>query len=89
MSHFPLASNNGPIIFKIDPVRSGKIFKIGQCVISVRLKLVKIKTDGTTEAPDDGADVCLKNNSLNTLFSKSLITINDVSVSNAISLKVW
>ena len=84
--HFYIPDSNGPIIFQIDASRAPVLYKVGQSVISCRLKLLKIDANGTESAPDDQAKVCLKNNSLNTLFSKSLLTVNDISVSNSIEM---
>ena len=70
--------STGPIEFELPPIRNSAIYKIGQCILSARVKLLSISQDGSVGPPGTSAEVALKNNSLNTLFSKSLIKVNDV-----------
>lgn len=72
--------SNGPIEFEIPPHMTS-CYKLGQAMLTVKVKLVK---EGTTTKPDNSSKTTIANNGLNALFHKSLIQINDIALNNCV-----
>ena len=78
-----LTDQSAPIEFRIDASRAAVCYRINEAVLMVKIKLRK--ADGTT-VPDASSKVAIANNVLNTLFSKSLLTLSGVPVNPSTDL---
>lgn len=65
--------------FQLPPLRSGTLYRMNLAVISMDVKLTK--EDGTKLADD--SKTAIENDAINTLFSKSSVVLNGVSVSSS------
>ena len=70
---------NGPIDFTLPPLRSQSVYRMNQLVCSLRVKL----TTRAGEALPSTSKTALANNSLNSLFKTSMVTLNGVPVNSS------